>query len=90
MSALSFRFYLVITDNINTILTIFRKQDKRMDLIREQFPIVIHSLNIGFLQTLKLFFVTLIGALPLGLVIPWYAADDPAADHLLFSRPCTS
>ena len=40
-----------------------------MDLIREQFPIVIHSLNIGFLQTLKLFFVTLIGALPLGLVI---------------------
>ena len=40
-----------------------------MDLIREQFPIIIHSLNIGFLQALKLFFVTLIGALPLGLVI---------------------
>ncbi len=83
-----------------------------MDLIREQFPIVIHSLNIGFLQTLKLFFVTLIGALPLGLVIsfgttsrfkpvravintivlalPWYATDDPAADHLLFPGSCTS
>jgi len=35
----------------------------------EQMPIVIHSLNIGFLQTLKLFFVTLIGAIPLGLII---------------------
>ena len=32
-------------------------------------PIVIKSLNIGFLQTLKLFFVTLIGAFPLGLVV---------------------
>ena len=35
----------------------------------EQMPIVISSLNVGFLQTLKLFFVTLIGAAPLGLVI---------------------
>lgn len=40
-----------------------------MQLMIEQFPIVIRSLNIGFLQTLKLFFVTLIGAFPLGLVI---------------------
>jgi polar amino acid transport system permease protein len=32
-------------------------------------PIVIKSLNVGFLQTLKLFFVTLVGAIPLGLVI---------------------
>jgi polar amino acid transport system permease protein len=32
-------------------------------------PIVVHSLNVGFLQTLKLFFVTLLGAIPLGLVI---------------------
>lgn len=40
-----------------------------MDTIIEQFPIVIHALNIGFLQTLKLFFVTLLGALPLGLLI---------------------
>ena len=40
-----------------------------MELIMEQFPIVIHSLNVGFLQTLKLFFATLLGAIPLGLVI---------------------
>ena len=40
-----------------------------MELMMEQMPIVLHSLNIGFLQTLKLFFVTLIGAVPLGLVI---------------------
>ena len=40
-----------------------------MDTFFEQLPIVIHSLNIGFLQTLKLFFVTLIGAVPLGLLI---------------------
>lgn len=37
--------------------------------IAEQFPIVFASLNQGFLQTLKLFFVTLIGAIPLGLII---------------------
>ena len=35
----------------------------------EQFPIVFQALNTGFLQTLKLFAVTLLGALPLGLVI---------------------
>lgn len=35
----------------------------------QQLPIVIGSLNIGFIQTLKLFAVTLIGALPLGLLI---------------------
>ena len=40
-----------------------------MSLFFEQFPIVIKSLNVGFLQTLKLFAVTLIGALPLGLLI---------------------
>ena len=40
-----------------------------MELILEQFPIVIQSLNIGFIQTLKLFFVTLLGAVPLGLLI---------------------
>ena len=38
-------------------------------LIQEQMPIVIHALNVGFLQTLKLFVVTLLGAIPLGLVI---------------------
>ena len=40
-----------------------------LELILEQMPVVIHSLNIGFLQTLKLFSVTLLGALPLGLII---------------------
>ena len=35
----------------------------------EQFPIVFGALNEGFVQTLKLFFVTLLGALPLGLLI---------------------
>lgn len=40
-----------------------------MELILEQMPVVIRALNVGFLQTLKLFFVTLVGAFPLGLVI---------------------
>lgn len=37
--------------------------------ILEQFPIVFEALNVGFLQTLKLFIITLLGALPLGLII---------------------
>lgn len=40
-----------------------------MQTFVQQFPIVFQALNVGFLQTLKLFCVTLIGALPLGLVI---------------------
>lgn len=40
-----------------------------MELIMEQMPVVVDALNEGFVQTLKLFFVTLLGALPLGLVI---------------------
>ena len=40
-----------------------------MEQILEQLPIVINSLNAGFVQTLKLFLVTLTGALPLGLII---------------------
>jgi polar amino acid transport system permease protein len=40
-----------------------------MQQMIEQMPIVVRSLNEGFAQTLKLFFVTLLGALPLGLVI---------------------
>ena len=40
-----------------------------MNTFAEQFPIVFQSLNIGFLQTLKLFAVTLLGALPIGLII---------------------
>ncbi len=35
----------------------------------QQFPIVFQALNVGFLQTLKLFVLTLAGAIPLGLVI---------------------
>lgn len=40
-----------------------------MEVFMQQLPIVLQALNVGFLQTLKLFFVTLIGALPLGLLI---------------------
>ena len=40
-----------------------------MRLFLEQFPVVIPALNAGFLQTLRLFLVTLLGAIPLGLII---------------------
>ena len=40
-----------------------------MEQFMEQLPIVVRALNVGFIQTLKLFFVTLLGSLPLGLVI---------------------
>ena len=40
-----------------------------MDLIIQQMPIVLKALNTGFLVTLRLFFVTLLGAFPLGLII---------------------
>lgn len=40
-----------------------------METFLQQFPIVFDALNEGFLQTLKLFSITLVGALPLGLVI---------------------
>lgn len=40
-----------------------------MTSFAEQFPIVFAALNAGFLQTLKLFFITLIGSIPLGLII---------------------
>lgn len=40
-----------------------------MEQMMEQMPIVVSALNVGFIQTLKLFFVTLIGAFPLGLII---------------------
>ena len=36
---------------------------------KETFLVVLSELNIGFVQTLKLFFVTLLGAIPLGLLI---------------------
>ena len=44
-----------------------------MELIFEQMPVVIPALNAGFVQTLKLFAVTLVGSLPLGLVIAFGA-----------------
>ena len=44
-----------------------------MELILEQMPVVIPALNVGFMQTLKLFVVTLVGALPLGLIIAFGA-----------------
>ena len=40
-----------------------------METFIEQLPVVIDALNVGFLQTLKLFAVTLLGAFPLGLII---------------------
>ncbi len=40
-----------------------------MELIFKQMPIVIAALNAGFIQTLRLFFVTLVGSIPLGLII---------------------
>ena len=40
-----------------------------MELIMKQLPIVINALNVGFLQTVKLFCITLVGAFPLGLII---------------------
>ena len=40
-----------------------------MELFAKQFPVVVKALNTGFSQTLKLFIVTLIGAIPLGLII---------------------
>ena len=40
-----------------------------MKTFAEQLPIVLGALNTGFLQTMRLFFVTLLGAVPLGLVI---------------------
>ena len=38
-------------------------------LFKEQFPIVFDSLNAGFLQTMKLFTISLVGSIPLGLII---------------------
>lgn len=40
-----------------------------MNTFIEQFPTVFQALNVGFLQTLKLFTVALVGSIPLGLII---------------------
>ena len=42
---------------------------KFIEMIIAQFPTVFSALNVGFVQTLKLFLFTLLGALPLGLII---------------------
>ena len=44
-----------------------------MQTFMEQLSTVIGALNVGFLQTLKLFVVTLLGAVPLGLLIAFGA-----------------
>ena len=54
-----------------------------MELILEQMPIVIRSLNVGFLQTLRLFFVTLIGAFPLGLIIAFGSMSGSSLSAIL-------
>ena len=40
-----------------------------MSQFAEQFPIVFNALNVGFLQTFKLFIFTLFGSIPLGLLM---------------------
>lgn len=55
-----------------------------MDTFFEQFPIVFQALNIGFLQTLKLFFVTLIGAVPLGLMISFGSRSRLSVVRMIF------
>lgn len=40
-----------------------------LNTVVKQLPIVFPALNEGFLQTLKLFALTLVGAIPLGLII---------------------
>ena len=50
-----------------------------MTTFSEQFPIVFQALNVGFVQTLKLFFITLIGAIPLGLIISFGSMSNWAA-----------
>lgn len=50
----------------------------------EQFLTVVGALNTGFLQTLKLFAVTLLGALPLGLLISFGSSSKIKAVKALF------
>ena len=70
--------YEIIAGNINNqVIRIQPKSDLRILALyndgvnagRANFKIVFSSLNEGFLQTLKLFAITLIGAIPLGLII---------------------
>ena len=58
-----------------------------MERIMQQLPIVLDALNVGFLQTLKLFFITLLGAFPLGLVIA-FGSLSRFKPLQYFSRSC--
>lgn len=49
-----------------------------LNLIAEQMPTVVQALNIGFIQTLKLFFFTLLGSMPLGLIISFGSMNQLA------------
>ncbi len=71
---------LYFSRNIKTL-----RKDYLMKLIMEQMPIVVSALNVGFLQTLKLFIVTLLGALPLGLIIS-FGSMSKFAPLRLFTR----
>ena len=56
-----------------------------MNINPEHLPIVIHALNVGFVQTLKLFAVTLLGAIPLGLIISFGSMNNWRPLGWLFS-----
>ena len=45
------------------------EREQAMFFTSEEFSTVVAALNTGFIKTLQLFFVTLIGALPLGLIV---------------------
>ncbi len=51
------------------IENLFSTVGQELGTFADQFPTVFGALNSGFLQTLKLFFITLLGAVPLGLLI---------------------
>lgn len=54
-----------------------------MDTFLQQLPVVVNALNSGFLQTLKLFSVTLLGAFPLGLIIAFGSLSKIKAISLI-------
>ena len=56
-----------------------------MDTFLHQLPIVINALNVGFVQTLKLFAVTLLGAFPLGLIIAFGSLSKVKAISIITS-----
>jgi polar amino acid transport system permease protein len=54
-----------------------------MSLIIQQMPIVFPALNAGFITTLKLFAITLLGAIPLGPIISFGSMSRFAPLRLL-------